>query len=234
MISHFSAKKVRSFGRIFSARCQNCFDLFQRRSARYIFFFHFWKKLSLFSFNLFGVWSMFFFKNPPKFSREPCKSCVFESTEKFLRQKFFYGKKLFHFICSRIFDRRKVGVMATPFEQELKIAVFLPRWIFKVYFFFDNLERSSILFISIHSVFEPNFPRIMQKNSREHCQGCIICAHSKILPKKDFCWENFCCILSVLGILSGVRSELWPQTLKRTSKPFFFLSIENMWSLFFL
>ena len=134
MFSQFRPEKDQIFGRSFSTGCHNGFHNFQKRSARYIFF-QFSKKLSLFSFNLFGVWSIFS-NFLPKFSREPCQSCVFESTEKFLRQKFFLEKKLFHFICSRILQRRRIGVMATPFKQELKIAVFLPRWIFKVFFLF--------------------------------------------------------------------------------------------------
>ena len=131
--SQFWPEKERIFGRIFSTGCRNGFHTFQSRSARYIFF-QFWKKLSLFS-STFSVFDPFFFKNRPKFSREPCQSWVFESTEKFLRRKFFSGKKLFHFICSRMFERGKIGVMATPFDQDFKIAVFLPRWSLKSIFF---------------------------------------------------------------------------------------------------
>ena len=103
------------------------------------------KEFPLF-FQLFRCLIQVFFQNPAKVFSGAFPKLRFVSTEKFSAKSFLW-KKLLHFICSLIFERRKIGVMATTFEQELKNAVFLPRWSFKVYFFnFDKLERRSTFF----------------------------------------------------------------------------------------
>ena len=109
---------------------------FSRGEVRGIFFLSFLKEVKSFFFQPFRCSILVFFsKTRQNFLGNLVKAAFLSPPKNFFAKSFFSGKKLFHFTCSRIFERRKIGVMAKLFEQELKIAVFLPRWSFKVYFF---------------------------------------------------------------------------------------------------
>ena len=60
-------------------------------------FFHFWKKLGHFSFNLFGVWSMFFFSKTRQSFLESLVKAAFLSPRKIFSAKSFFWKKIVSF-----------------------------------------------------------------------------------------------------------------------------------------